>query len=690
MKHLLPTLLAALFFGSLSAQNLQLGWGYTNGSTGADGANDLAIDAAGNTYVTGYFSGTVDFDKGPGTANLSTPAGQTAKDAFVLKLNPQGNYVWAIRIGGIDNADQQGTKIALDTAGNVVVSGTFFGNVLLPPSSTNYNTSLTSPGSFMLKIDTAGTALWARAWCNTTSEMIIEDFVIDQYNRIVAVGEFTGTVNFSTNAMPNAKTSNGGKDFFVMQLGQNGNLQNVQSAGNVNDDFAAGIEVVTNQYWIIGRFKGTVDFNWSTGVMNKSSFGTISDCFILRLTSALNYSSVLTFSGTIGSLGRDIKCFNNLYVYTAGIIAGVGNLDPSSSGSFPINSSADLLFVQKFNLSGGLIWAGTFPSSSYSNVIEIEVNNLGQLLVFGEFSGNIDINPNPTQIQTLSTSGFSQFFLSQISSSGNFLGGIQIGGSSTAEYPTSLGIDQSNRVMLSGFYYSPFDIDPGPGTTTAYNAGQDDMVILKLISCKDTTVNTAKTVCGSYMLSNGQTITQSGTYVDTLQTAIGCDSVLNISLTVNLLPNTTVTQTGATFTAQPGLSYQWLNCQSNQPFAGETNQSFIATTNGQYAVIVSNGACTDTSLCIALTNIGVQEALLPTINLYPNPTTGLLNIQSAQPWQKAEVVDLLGRMVLTHAYNMAGQTTPTTELDLSKLPTGIYLVKVFFAEGVVVQRVIKE
>jgi hypothetical protein len=60
----------------------------------------------------------------------------------------------------------------------------------------------------------------------------------------------------------------------------------------------------------------------------------------------------------------------------------------------------------------------------------------------------------------------------------------------------------------------------------------------------------------------------------------------------------------------------------------------------------------------------------------------MLNISSPQPWQKAEVTDLLGRTVFT-------QPEPKEEVDLSKLPTGIYLVKVFFTEGVVVQRVVK-
>jgi hypothetical protein len=168
-----------------------------------------------------------------------------------------------------------------------------------------------------------------------------------------------------------------------------------------------------------------------------------------------------------------------------------------------------------------------------------------------------------------------------------------------------------------------------------------------------------------------------------VQSALGCDSIVTTTLTINPLPNATVTQTGATFSAQPGYSYQWLNCLTNQPITGETNQNFTAVSNGHYAAIVSNGMCIDTSICFIVNNIGLNEVFLPQVNLYPNPTSGLLKIESKLPWQRAEVADILGRILIT-------QPEQKEELDFSNLPTGIYLVKIFFDERFEVHRIVRE
>ena len=71
------------------------------------------------------------------------------------------------------------------------------------------------------------------------------------------------------------------------------------------------------------------------------------------------------------------------------------------------------------------------------------------------------------------------------------------------------------------------------------------------------------------------------------------------------------------------------------------------------------------------------------VNLYPNPTNRVLRIESAQAWKKVEIIDVLGRNVFT-------QTQAAEQLDLYDLPKGVYLVKVHFAEGVVVKRVVRE
>jgi hypothetical protein len=112
----------------------------------------VAVDASGNMYVTGDFSGTADFDPGAGTANL-TSAGSV--DAFVVKLDASGTYVWARQFGGSDYDGSSG--VAVDGSGNTYVAGRFVGTADFDPSAGTAN--LTSAGmsnAFVVKLDALG------------------------------------------------------------------------------------------------------------------------------------------------------------------------------------------------------------------------------------------------------------------------------------------------------------------------------------------------------------------------------------------------------------------------------------------------------------------------------------------------------------------------------------------------------
>jgi hypothetical protein len=120
-----------------SAGNLV--WAKQMGGTSGDAGQDIAVDAAGNVYTTGFFYSTVDFDPGPGTFNL-TSTGDT--DIFVSKLDSAGNFVWAKQMGGTD--PDAGYDIAVDAAGNVYTTGYFWGTADFDPGPGSFN--LTSAG----------------------------------------------------------------------------------------------------------------------------------------------------------------------------------------------------------------------------------------------------------------------------------------------------------------------------------------------------------------------------------------------------------------------------------------------------------------------------------------------------------------------------------------------------------------
>src|SRR5262245_60432354 len=72
-------------------------WAESTGSTGFEWAFGISTDSSANVYVTGGFENTVDFDMGPGTYNLTSAGG---RDAYALKLDTNGSFIWAQRAGG--------------------------------------------------------------------------------------------------------------------------------------------------------------------------------------------------------------------------------------------------------------------------------------------------------------------------------------------------------------------------------------------------------------------------------------------------------------------------------------------------------------------------------------------------------------------------------------------------------------
>jgi hypothetical protein len=162
------------------------------------------VDGGGNVLVTGSFQGAVDFGGGP-----LTSAGST--DIFVAKHSgTDGTHLWARRFGGASFDGASG--VAVDGAGNVLVTGSFQGTVNLGGGP------LTSAGStdiFVAKHSgTDGTHLWARRFGGTSSDGGVPDVAVDGAGNVLVTGSFQGTVDFGGGPL----TSAGISDIFVLRL----------------------------------------------------------------------------------------------------------------------------------------------------------------------------------------------------------------------------------------------------------------------------------------------------------------------------------------------------------------------------------------------------------------------------------------------------------------------------------------
>ena len=142
-----------------AAGNVTSGRGTVNS---AGRATSIVRDAAGNAYVSGYFSGTIQW-------SLSTATAAGSNDVFVAKLPATGNAQWVVRAGSA--ADDQASALAVDAAGNCYVTGfsagsaTFGALTALPNAGTN-DAFVAKLGSFALATRAARAAEPLQAWPN--------------------------------------------------------------------------------------------------------------------------------------------------------------------------------------------------------------------------------------------------------------------------------------------------------------------------------------------------------------------------------------------------------------------------------------------------------------------------------------------------------------------------------------------
>lgn len=190
-----------------------------------------------------------------------------------------------------------------------------------------------------------------------------------------------------------------------------------------------------------------------------------------------------------------------------------------------------------------------------------------------------------------------------------------------------------------------------------------------------------ETPCGIYTSPSGKVYTQNASFMDTVYGSKGTNSIFAIKLTFSSL-DVTFTRGGNQFTAnESAATYQWMDCSSGfTPIPNETNQQFIATTTGNYAVEVTKNACKDTSICYNHASLSAGFPLeLTEVSLYPNPAQNSVNINLGTIYKQATISlysvtgTLLARQAITNADKA---TLPILQ------PQGIYFIEIEVNSGI--------
>lgn len=213
----------------------------------------------------------------------------------------------------------------------------------------------------------------------------------------------------------------------------------------------------------------------------------------------------------------------------------------------------------------------------------------------------------------------------------------------------------------------------------AASNGCDSIHIIFLNINQSTFASVTDTSCVNYTFASGNTVNSSGIYQDTLfgANSVGCDLIITYDLTITPV-NKAIQQTDTSLIAQasPAL-YQWLDCANGfAPIPGETAAVFLPVSNGFYAVAIEENGCADTSSCAAFQFVGIdqgEEAKRPNITIFPNPTNGQFTVQFEQAFREVELLirDATGRVLYRDAHGTVNSIE--SRLDLA---SGTYFVEI--------------
>jgi hypothetical protein len=558
-------------------------WQHGFGSSGYESVQNTVADAAGNVYITGFYFGTVDFN--PSTTAQYNLTSKGDKDAFVVKLNANGTFAWARGFGtsqsnGSTQYDE-GKTIKIDPAGNVIVGGSFMGDTCYFYSST--------------------------ATTNTLLGLGQQDGVIAKYNG--TNGNIIFTENFGG---VNAGAGGDGTRLEDLDVDVNGNI------------------------YVIGYFYGNVDLDPGTGVVSYNSLiGSFGDPSADMFLSKFNSNGQFVFGRKMGGYETDyalsIDITNSGNIYFTGVFSKLCDFDGTATGFQTLqttsNSTNDLdAFLCKYDTAGNYIWAKKIGGSGSQFGYGVAADENGKIFVGGTFGGTAFANEGGTNVDTLLNSGINDIFISGWDSQGELNWAHKIGGA-TSDICNDLVIDDASNVYITGYFYSfNIDFDPGAGQMILHPisiaTSNNDLYLAKYNSNGDAIWargfgdSTAGDQGNALAIAPGTNAIilagqSSGTSIDFDPTSLTSIFTSNGSIDGFLVKYSacqigrSVVKDTLLLQADPGYAaYQWIDCNTNLPIAGATQNTFTPVKNGNYAVVITGSeGCVDTTDCVTVDNL---------------------------------------------------------------------------------------
>ncbi|MCB9226180.1 MAG: T9SS type A sorting domain-containing protein [Chitinophagales bacterium] len=528
--------------------------------------------------------------------------------------------------------------------------------------------------------------------------VFINELDIDDNNNLYCTGSFSQNVDFDFTSGTDSFTANRGSGMIIkINLNTQSYVWTKAIYGNSSYQYASVgfvyTEIKNNKIYISGYASelDSVDTDPSSAAHWEvnGNFNTNNQemTFIVKLDINGNFINSFSYSGTTDyadPAGIAVDQQDNVYV--TGYYYSYDTLHLGQGASAPLlytslydgSNYESLVYLFKLDNNLNVVWKENIYASesvdygfTYSSQFIYTKNN--KIAVCVDFEGDLLVEKDGV-IDSLNA--FADYYgISAIildGANGSVLNHYDVynNNANSGLYVRDFCVDDNFNAYIKGEFDQAIDFNIYDGVNqydTAYTYGGPYMLTLKY--CEDYLEEITVSACESYTSPAGNTYTSSGVYNESFTTANNCDSTYRINLTIDTIPSAVITFNNFVLEATAGgYSYQWINCSNNTPISGATNQSYTVTANGNYAVVVSNGLCSDTSACTAITNVGIKDINSLNAGIYPNPTTGFVNIETDEQIALVTIVDIQGKQLMRFSGN-------NKTIDISSLNNGVYFLQ---------------
>jgi gliding motility-associated-like protein len=604
LKHILLLLLISISIelyadnglrqDSVDCSNVfNLDWAFAMGGDNNDVSMDVCSDIDGNIIIAGYFFDTFQF------ADTSLTS-QGDKDMFLIKLNSEGDLIWAKSGGGVGADVAKG--VVTDDDGNIYVIGSLFESGIFGEQE---YFGYAGEDIFVVKYSSEGDLIWIEiigGWGNDEGV----DIELDGEGNMIIAGNYEDAMAIGNQTL----MSDGGRNFFAAKYNSSMEFQWATNHGSNEDDYSSSVAVDNSgNIFVGGSFSGTM----TAGAFSMDANGMY-DGFI----ASYNPDGFIRWMINEGTDADNDLLYSLTTDYNGNVLA-TGYLQQAEN----------TLFISKYDNNGLFNWRQEIGGTALAEGLTIKTALNGNIILGGRFSGVANFGGGNTG----SLGGYDLFIIN-LSPDAQYIWG-RYGGSPSSDEINSLCFDVEQSIIGAGICSTPIYIEGVP-----FNGnGMSEALVMRLqkaismgnisisgVDCDEnnmcaqvdmiagtppysyywSTGDNENSICG---LSVGDyTITvvdDAGCYIDTLVNIFPPD-IPDISLPDNLdiCPYDTVE-----LNAGEGMqSYNWST--------GDDNFSIIINQGGDYSVTVVNEFGCENSHTVNVNQIAAPDLILSdTINI---------------------------------------------------------------------------